>query len=99
MITRCDAKAKEVIKNKVKEKMDNKYKVEDSKIKMSKMITKGIEIRCMNCGNEELISSIDEQNVFNEMSGDTKSAIVVVRKYQNQHRCNSANLIIRVSDR
>lgn len=57
-----------------------------------------MESRCMNCSDEELISSIVEQNVLNELSGDAKSAIGIVRKYQNKHRSNSANLIIQVND-
>lgn len=97
-ITCSDANSKEIIKNKVREEMGDRYKVQESKLKRPRMIIRGIESRYIDYNDEELINVIVQQNGLNEINTDVKCTISVIKKYINKQKNNSANLIMEVSD-
>ena len=91
IINCANANSKDIIKNRVKEVMGDKYKVEEGTFKKPKMIITGVEEEFITTDNEEILKAVIDQNDKN-LEGKLK----VVKKYAKKNKKNSANIVIEV---
>lgn len=94
IIINCsNADSKNKLKNKVKEELGNKYKIEDPKLKNPKIKIKNTELKFISKENGNIINDIIEQNELNE---EMKTKLTIIKKYENKRSRNSGNIIMEV---
>lgn len=92
-----NAEAKRKLKNKVQEEMGDKYTVEEPKFKNPQVILLGAEKDIVNKELEEIKEHIIQQNELTKLSTNINEQITVKRKYINNKRNNSGNIILEVN--